>query len=151
MKIGSRLSWGLVGFALLLVCALAGFAFASDDGSIDEAMTEPPGGEYQKVSDLVPLPEFIPGMGTLYVQPGTLPFGPFLGYDRDGKLVQITYMVPIDDLVQMNNITNLATLEQGFNVDHVDITYNPGHPGVEAPHYHITLWGIPADAESSLQ
>ena len=45
-----------------------------------------PGGDYRKVSELVKLPDFLPGMGTLYVQPKTLPAGPFLAYDRDGKL-----------------------------------------------------------------
>ena len=38
--------------------------------------TAPPGGEYQKVSGLVALPDFLPGMGTLYVNPTTLPVGP---------------------------------------------------------------------------
>jgi hypothetical protein len=41
----------------------------------------PPGGPYKKVSELVKLPDFIPGLGTLYVNPGTLPAGPFLAYD----------------------------------------------------------------------
>ena len=36
----------------------------------------PPGGAYKEVSTLVPLPDFIPGLGTLYVDPTTLPAGP---------------------------------------------------------------------------
>ena len=39
---------------------------------------EPPGGKYKKVSTLVALPAFVPGLGTLYVDPATLPAGPFL-------------------------------------------------------------------------
>src|SRR5437867_7035492 len=31
----------------------------------------PPGGAYKKVSSLVPLPDFVPGLGTLYVDPAT--------------------------------------------------------------------------------
>ena len=58
----------------------------------------PPGGEYQKVSALVALPDFLPGMGTLYVNPKTLPVGPFLAYGRDGALVSSIYMVPVKDL-----------------------------------------------------
>ena len=33
----------------------------------------PPPAPYKKVSELVKLPDFIPGMGTLYVDPKTLP------------------------------------------------------------------------------
>ena len=43
--------------------------------------TAPPGGEYKKVSTLVSLPDFVPGLGTLYVDPKTLPAGQFLAYD----------------------------------------------------------------------
>ena len=50
------------------------------------------------MSDLVALPEFIPGLGTLYVQPATLPAGPFLAYDRDGRLVSTIYMIPLADI-----------------------------------------------------
>src|SRR5690348_6900399 len=46
----------------------------------------PPGGDYKKVSELVRFPDFYPGLGTLYVQPKTLPVGPFRAYDRDGNL-----------------------------------------------------------------
>jgi len=42
---------------------------------------EPPGGEYKRVSELVRFPDFYPGLGRLYVQPGTLPLGPFRAYD----------------------------------------------------------------------
>ena len=44
----------------------------------------PPGGAYKKVSTLVALPDFLPGLGTLYVDPATLPAGPFLAYDHQG-------------------------------------------------------------------
>ena len=53
--------------------------------------TSPPP-KFKKVSTLVKLPDFLPGLGTLYVDPATLPIGPFLGYDHKGKLVNITYM-----------------------------------------------------------
>ncbi|WP_367717092.1 hypothetical protein AB2N04_03570 [Nitratireductor sp. GISD-1A_MAKvit] len=42
----------------------------------------PPGDPYIKVSDALPLPEFIPGLGTLFIDPETLPAGPFLAYDE---------------------------------------------------------------------
>lgn len=53
---------------LLLMLAVPAFAASSK---------EPPDESYRKVSELVALPDFLPGMGTLYVKPGTLPVGPF--------------------------------------------------------------------------
>ncbi len=101
---------------------------------------------YKKVSSLVALPDFLPGMGTLYVKPSTLPIGPFLAYDRDGKLVSTIYMVPLADMEKHANFTGLAV--GSGTVKKVDITFNGGHPGVEGPHYHITVWHVdPAKAK----
>jgi len=85
-------------------------------------------------------------MGTLYVQPATLPVGPFLAYDRDGMLVSTIYMVPMEEMQQYKNFTGLAVGSD--QVRKVDLTYNAGHPGVEAPHYHVTIWHVdPATAK----
>ena len=35
-------------------------------------------------------------------------------------------------------------------VDHVDIVFNAGHPGVAEPHYHIVLWYVSAAAAARL-
>ena len=59
--------------------------------AVADVSSEPPGEPYQRVSDLVKLPEFIPGLGVLYVDPNTLPAGPFLAYDREGNLVSTIY------------------------------------------------------------
>ena len=111
-----------------------------------EVETAPPSGEYQKVSDLVPLPEFLPGLGILSVDRATLPAGPFLAYDREGALVSTVYMIPLEDLTPDGGHDDL--LVPGGNVDHVDIHYNAGHPGVEMPHAHIILWHVSADEEA---
>ncbi|MBI2525207.1 MAG: hypothetical protein HYV93_04420 [Candidatus Rokubacteria bacterium] len=109
--------------------------------------TAPPGGNFQKVSALVPLPDFLPGMGTLYVDPKTLPAGPFLAYDREGKLVSSIYMVPLKDLQAQKAFNNLGVAKE--KVDHVDLYYNAGHPGVAEPHYHVVVWYVsPAKAAS---
>jgi len=42
--------------------------------------------------------DFLPGLGTLYVNPSTLPEGPFLAYDHAGKVVSTVYMIPLKDL-----------------------------------------------------
>lgn len=101
----------------------------------------PPGGDYQKVSELVKLPDFVPGIGQLYVDPRTLPAGPFLAYDRDGGLVSTIYMIPIEELANKASFDELAS--PGGEVDHVDIHYNAGHPGVAVPHAHVILWHVP--------
>ena len=108
--------------------------------------TAPPSGAYKKVSDLVKLPDFLPGLGTLYVDPKTLPAGPFLAYDRDGKLVSTVYMIPSKDLAAQKKFDDLAG--SGSKVDHVDIYFNAGHPGVEEPHAHLVLWHVPKADEA---
>ncbi len=112
-------------------------------------MQAPPGGSYRKVSELVKLPDFLPGLGTLYVDPTTLPAGPFLGYDRSGRLVNTVYMVPVADLQARRKLDDLPA--PGGRVDHVDMYYNAGHPGVEQPHYHVVLWHVSPEVAAALK
>lgn len=100
----------------------------------------PPGGAYKKVSELVKLPDFLPGLGTLYVDPKTLPAGPFLAYDHEGRLVSTVYMIPVEDIQAQKKFEALTS--PGGAVDHVDMYFNAGHPGVEKPHYHVVLWHV---------
>jgi hypothetical protein len=79
----------LQAFAAIVLIGLAGCYFARK---------EPPGDDYKRVSELVRFPDFYPGLGRLYVQPRTLPLGPFRAYDRQGFLVSTIYMVPMQDL-----------------------------------------------------
>ena len=112
----------------------------------DAATSAPPPAPYQKVADLVPLPEFIPGLGQLFVDPATLPAGPFLAYDHDGALVSTIYMVPVEDLNPDKRFDNLGV--PAAPVDHTDIYFNAGHPGVEKPHAHFVLWHVPVADEA---
>lgn len=100
----------------------------------------PPGGAYQAVSKLVPLPDFLPGLGQLFVDPATLPAGPFLAYDHQGNLISSIYMIPLKDMNAKKGFTNLKAGHA--NVDHVDVVYNAGHPGVAEPHYHVIVWYV---------
>src|ERR1051325_62634 len=106
----------------------------------------PPGGAYKKVSELVKLPDFLPGLGTLYVNPKTLPAGPFLAYDHAGKLVSTIYMIRLKDITEQKKFDDLAA--PGGKVDHVSLYYNAGHPGVPDPHYHVVLWHVSKAQES---
>ena len=106
----------------------------------------PPPAPYKKVSELVKLPDFLPGIGQLFVDPKTLPAGPFLAYDHTGKLVSAIYMIPLKDMEDKKKFDDLAA--PGGKVDHVSLYYNAGHPGVEQPHYHIVLWYVPKSEES---
>ena len=80
----------------------------------------PPGSPYKKVSELVKLPDFLPGIGTLYVDPKTLPEGPFLAYDHKGELVSTIYMIPLKELDAQKAWSDLAA--PGGKVDHVSIS-----------------------------
>jgi Putative peptidoglycan binding domain len=108
----------------------------------------PPGGEFKKVSSLVQLPDFVSGLGTLYVDPATLPKGPFLAYDRQGNLVSSVYMLPIRDLRESKSFNDLAVAH--VKPDHIDVYANNGHPGVPAPHYHVVVWYISREQAETL-
>lgn len=121
---------------LVLLSVLA--LIATPAAFAQDAPAAPPEAPFVKVSDALPLPEFIPGLGTLYVDPGTLPAGPFLAYDHDGTLSATVYMTPLEDL---QNGTAYEGLTVGLpDVSSVDIYYNAGHPGVEKPHAHVILY-----------
>jgi len=128
---------------------LAALAVASMPALAADLGKAPPPAPYQAVSKLVKLPDFLPGMGTLYVDPATLPAGPFLAYDRAGKLVSTMYMIPLEDLDAHKKFSDLKTSAQ--KVDHVDMYFNPGHPGVEKPHYHVVMWHVPASEAVALK
>lgn len=118
---------------LLVATALS--ALAHDEDALRQS---PPPAPFIKVSDALPLPEFIPGLGTLFVDPATLPAGPFLAYDRDGNLSATVYMTPLEELANGTAYDGLSV--GAHNVSSVDIYYNAGHPGVEAPHAHVVLF-----------
>lgn len=118
-----------------LLAASATVALAHDTEAL---MQSPPGEPYQQVSDLVPLPDFLPGLGTLFVAPDTLPAGPFLGYDHDGKLSATIYMTPLKALKEGTAYNDLSV--GSHEVSSVDIYYNAGHPGVDEPHAHVVLY-----------
>jgi len=129
-----------------LVGVIGAALFSLSAQSLAAQQKAPPGGAYKEVSTLVPLPSFLPGLGTLYVDPATLTAGPYLAYDHNGKLVSSIYMISLKDMNAHKDIAHLKT-GHGEHVDHVDVVYNAGHPGMAEPHYHIILWYIsPADA-----
>jgi hypothetical protein len=126
--------------AMLALTGLAGCCFAP---------MEPPGGQYKKVSELVRFPDFYPGLGRLYVQPQTMPAGPFRAYNRGGHLVSTIYMLLLKDL----DAHKMIDIDEGtpVPVDHVDVYYTSGHPGVAEPHYHIILWHVSPERAAALQ
>src|SRR5438034_11811513 len=95
-----------------------GMLVASPDSAVAQQKA-PPGGAYKKVSTLVPLPDFVPGLGTLYVDPATLPAGPFPAYDHQGNLVSSIYMIPLKDMNAQKAFSGLKVARE--RVDHVDI------------------------------
>ena len=113
------------------------------------AQRSAPPDNYKKVSTLVSLPDFIPGLGTLWVDPSTLPAGPFLAYDKQGTLVSSVYMIPLKDISAHKAFNNLAVAKE--RIDHVDMYYNAGHPGVAEPHYHVVIWYVSAPQAATLK
>lgn len=102
----------------------------------------PPPAPYVSVADILPLPAFIPGAGALFIDPANAPVGPWLSYGADGRLLEVLFMVPLSGMTAAQNWDNLATgllAQLGVSVDHVDVSYNGGHPGMAEPHYHIRL------------
>jgi hypothetical protein len=128
--------------------ALAVFATMGSTSAMAQQKA-PPADNYKKVSALVALPDFIPGLGTLYVDPATLPAGPFLAYDRQGTLVSSVYMIPVKDITAHKAFNNLAAAKE--RVDHVDMYYNAGHPGVAEPHYHVVIWYVSPQQAAALK
>ncbi|HEV7235306.1 MAG TPA: hypothetical protein VGN15_03935, partial [Ktedonobacteraceae bacterium] len=141
--------------SLLLVLTVAALllapsVFAQNTGS----HTANPPANFKKVSTLVRLPDWLPGLGTLYVDPATLPAGPYLGYNHDGRLVDVTYMISIKDFDEHKDWNDLGKdiAQLHLKVDHTSVNYNPGHPGLQEPHYHITQFLIsPAQQEQELK
>ena len=129
-----------------IAAAIAILAVTALPAAAQNVEKSPPGGTYKKVSELVKLPDFLPGLGQLFVDPKTLPAGPFLAYDHTGKLVSTIYMVPLKDMNDQKKFGDLKS--PGGRVDHVSMYYNAGHPGVPVPHYHIVLWHVSVAQES---
>lgn len=124
-----------------------GLLVASPDSAAAQSKA-PPSGTYKMVSTLVPLPDYLPGLGTLYVDPATLPAGPFLAYDHQGNLVSSIYMIPLKGMNDHKTFTGLKAAHE--RVDHVDFVFNAGHPGVAEPHYHVIVWYISAQQAAQL-
>lgn len=132
-------------FSWLLVLTVVALMLAPSLPAQNTAeKTANPPANFKKVSTLVRLPDWLPGLGTLYVDPATLPAGPYLGYNHNGQLVNVTYMLSSKELEQHKDWNDLgekiANLD--LKVDHTSVNFNPGHPGLQEPHYHITQWLI---------
>jgi hypothetical protein len=119
------------------------------EGKPEPWLKAPPGGNYKKLGSLFQLPDFFPGLGTLYVDPATMPVGPYLAYDQQGNLVCTAYMILLKDLRAGKAFNTLVVAHA--KTDHVDVYYNNGHPGVPDPHYHVVLWYITPEQAAALQ
>jgi hypothetical protein len=133
---------------IALVALFVAAPLAAQQAPRDHAHAPPPA-PYQAISKLVPLPDFIPGLGNLFVDPATLPAGPFLAYDRQGNLASSIYMIPLKDLQAQKAFDNLKVAQA--RADHVDIYYNQGHAGVADPHYHFVVWYVSREKAESLK
>ena len=53
---------------------------------------------------------------------------------------KVSTLIPVKDITAHKAFDNLGVAKE--KVDHVDMYYNAGHPGVEKPHYHVVLWHV---------
>ena len=139
---------------LLVLAAAVLLSAVSLPAQNTEGSTANPPANFKKVSTLVRLPDWLPGLGTLYVDPATLPAGPYLGYNHHGQLVNVIYMISIKDFEQHKDFNDLGhnIAELGLKVNHTSVNYNPGHPGMQEPHYHFIEWLItPAQQAEELK
>jgi hypothetical protein len=102
---------------------------------------------YQRVSSLAVLPEFLPGLGVLFVKPETLPYGPLLAFDRKDRLVATVYMIPVQDINDHKKL-DLSGFEG--RIDHVTFYFQSGHVGADMPHYHFVIWNVSKKGEASV-
>lgn len=145
--IGEHRNWRRMAAALLL--ALVATVAAAQGGDLTKS---PPPAPYVNASTILPLPDFIPGAGALFIDPANAPVGPWLAYGSDGSLVEVLFMVPISQMQAATNWSDLAAgllAQIGLTVDHVDITYNGGHPGMAEPHYHVRLAFVDAATQQA--
>lgn len=145
-RLGRRLLATLATMAVAIALPLA----AAQNADLTKS---PPPAPYVGVSTILPLPDFIPGAGALFVDPANAPVGPWLAYGSDGSLVEVLFMVPVSAMQDAQNWADLAVgllAKIGKTVDHVDISYNGGHPGMAEPHYHIRLALVDAATQAKL-
>ena len=112
---------------------------------------EPPPAPYVKFATLAPdIPEFIPGLGTLYVEPGNRPFGPYRAYDRSGKLTATVFMVPVGEIHPgfRQSSDEPVVCRDRESTHYVNQMHGFVIGGVMVPHQHITAWCI-TEAEAA--
>lgn len=137
-------------YVVLVVVLFSGFGLSVV--AAQQPDPQPPA-SYVNVSTILPLPDFIPTVGALYIDPANAPVGPYLSYGNDGKLVEVVYMVPLKEMEAATNWEDLSASVLGelsiTSIDHVDVTYNGGHPGMAEPHYHVRLALVDESAQQS--
>ncbi len=140
-------SYAMTTLAIAALLSVGAVAPQAADAAPVSLKGKPPA-KFVKVSDALKNPgmAFVSGLGTLYVDPATLPAGPFLGYDKAGNLVNVTYMLPSDEIEKNVAWPNLGTSVSGLKVDHTEVHVSGAHPGVMERHIHVINWLI-SDSE----
>lgn len=92
----------------------------------------------------------VAAMGIPYAREGEWPLGPILGYDEQGNLIFLGYMITQKEFQEGVSWESLPGIA-GRTIDHIDITFMPeGHPGHEVPHYDIHLYFISLEAKARI-
>jgi hypothetical protein len=62
---------------------------------------------------------------------------------------KVSTLIPVKDITAHKAFDNLGVAKE--KVDHVDMYYNAGHPGVAEPHYHIVIWYVSPQQAATLK
>lgn len=140
--------------AVLVVAALALLGGSLVSAQSPATPKNVPSG-YVNASTIVKgLPAFVPNAGALYIIPDNAPTGPWIAYGKDGNPIDVMFMIPISKMDAHQSWSNLPGVgdllnELDVTVDHVEVMYNPGHPGLPVPHYHVMLVFVNHAAEQA--
>ena len=80
---------------------------------------------FKKVDTLAAQFEHLPGLGVLYLDPNTLPIGPFTDYDEKGRPVKVIYLVSLKDLNADKRFETVGTGLGSIKVGHTGFPRNP--------------------------
>ena len=103
---------------------------------------------FRSLSDITggAYPAFTPGIGAVYVRRDSMPNGPYLAFDRRGRLVSTIYKFSQEKMVEKSPLEAHGT--DMPPVDHVSGRFGDGHPGVDFPHYSLVFWHVPPGDEA---
>lgn len=100
-------------------------------------------------TDVVQIQACANNKGTLYIKPADIPVGPVYMV-HEGRVIGIEFMLARDEFLSEKSFKYLVGA--GLKVDHVNIgLLSQGHEGYTVPHYHVDLYTVTKEVESTIK